>query len=148
MSSFNPSGHVQPPEGSASLTDGTPSSHLGELPQATSHAKSSTRDIPACRRTLECSRKLCRAPPEQPVHGFVPVDGWFGGNSKAPTVGVTERQLCLQTGLGESPVGVGASPRAPPHQSWPPSPPQPLSRSLLELLNASNPELKHLHNFS
>lgn len=51
--------------------------------------------------------------------GSVLVEGLFEGNSKAPTVGVTERQLCLQTGLGERPVGVGASPWAAPQRSWP-----------------------------
>lgn len=58
--------------------------------------------------------------------------GLFEGNSKAPAVGVTERQLCLQTGLGASPVGVGASQWAPPDQSWPTLLLQPISRRFLE----------------
>lgn len=56
----------------------------------------------------------------------------FEGNSKAPTVGVPGRQVCLQKGLCESPVGARVLQSSPPAQTRPTSLPQSASRRLLE----------------
>lgn len=56
----------------------------------------------------------------------------FGGNSKAPTVGMPWWQVSLQKGLCENPVGARALQSSPPAQTWPTLLPQSVTRSPLE----------------